>query len=201
MNTNLIPFQFEGHELRVVRFEDGSLSFVAKDVALAIGKTDDFFLQKYLSCTDALFCYRLAGDFDESRSLEWMEFISKVGYMQKDYSLFVHAYRSSMISLLWRSGITEETIMSKFRSNVGSYIKGSSIVDGPKTKLHIPDAWIKLDSGEVCPVEGKKTKADRKALEQLLRYMRVFSSKTGILVAQTLTTFVPDNVIYVEVQL
>lgn len=201
MNTNLIPFQFEGHELRVVQFEDCSLSFIARDIALAIGKTDDFFLQEYLSCIEALFCYDISDNFDKDRSIEWMIEISKVGYRQKDYSLFASAYHASIMNVIRENLETEETVMHKFRKNIKKYIAGASIVDGPKTQLHKPDAWIKLDSGEICPVEGKKTKADRKALEQLLRYMRVFSSKTGVLVAQTLSTFVPDNVIYVEVKL
>lgn len=35
MNTNLIPFQFEGHELRVVQFE-GKTLFCARDVAMTL---------------------------------------------------------------------------------------------------------------------------------------------------------------------
>jgi len=37
MSTQLIPFQFEAHEIRVITHDDGSWSLVAKDVAEALG--------------------------------------------------------------------------------------------------------------------------------------------------------------------
>lgn len=39
MNTNLIPFQFEGHELRVVQFQ-GKTLFCARDVATTLAYAD-----------------------------------------------------------------------------------------------------------------------------------------------------------------
>lgn len=40
MNTQLVPFQFESHSIRVVTHDDGSWSVVAKDVAEALGYSE-----------------------------------------------------------------------------------------------------------------------------------------------------------------
>lgn len=198
--SNIIPFVFENHSVRVLADDNGEPLFVARDVAAALGKHDDFFAKEYLTCVEALFCYKFLEDFDAERSFCWTMEVSKIGYNQGDYALFAEAYGAASMYLAWASNTSEATVMEKFKRNIGSYINGATIVSGPKSLLHKPDAWVTLQSGEVCPVEGNYTVADRKALKQLLRYMHIFSRETGILVAQSLSVAIPDNVIFVEVK-
>ncbi len=199
--TDLIPFSFDSKEIRVIEDERGELLLVAKDVAVALGKPVDFFAKPHLNCIEALFCYRFLDDSSLDAAFSWTVEISKVGYNGDDPSLFAAAYGAASMYLAWASNTSEATVMGEFNRNVGKYIHGATIVDGPKSRLHQPDAWVRLESGEICPVEGKYTKADKKALDQLLRYMRVFSRNAGILVAQSLTVALPDGVIFVEVKL
>jgi hypothetical protein len=200
--SNLMQFVFETKEIRVVADEQGEPLFVSKDVAEALGIESDVFVKSFLSCTDALFCYRYIEDGRlQNRAFKWVVEVSKIGFNQESYSLFSEAYLSAVMFLAQASRTSEATVMSIFAENVGSYIDGAKMTSGPSSILNQPDAWIELASGETCPVEGKYTVADSKALKQLLRYMKAFCRKTGVLVAQELKTPIPQNVIFVKVDL
>jgi len=198
MTTQVVPFMFESSPIRVI-VVDNEPMFFATDIAVAFGKEDDFFSKELFTCMEALFCYNLlGGDID---FFDWIQFVGKFGHNQPDCAIFSHAYRAAVARQLQTESrdYSEYAIVDKFKKNISTYIPGASITEGPTLRNHIPDAWIKLPSGDICPVEAKRTKADKSALSQLIRYMRVFNRSTGILVAKTITITIPDNVVFVGV--
>lgn len=199
----LVPFSFESHQVRVLVNDQDVTLFVAKDVATALDKPEDFFSKSHLTILEMLFCFKLLEDpgIDHGRYFDWISEVGKIGFNQSDFTLFSKAYSCAAMDTARRSLTSEVTVMEKFKNGIGTYISGATIVSGPTSPLHKPDAWVMLQSGDVCPVEGKHTVADKKALKQLLRYMHIFSRVTGILVAQFISVEIPKNVIFVKVGL
>lgn len=201
--SNLVPFSFESHEIRTITDDVGDPWFVASDVAIALNKPEEFFAKSHLTLLEMLFCSRLLEDPGTAydRHFNWISEVGKIGFNQNDLTLFSKAYSCIALDTARRSLTSESTLMEKFKNGIGTYISGATIVSGPTSFAHRPDAWVMLQSGEVCPVEGKHTIADKKALKQLLRYMQVFSRSTGVLVAQFISVEIPKNVIFVKIDL
>lgn len=86
-------------------------------------------------------------------------------------------------------------VQSWFKSNHSAIFHGSSL-EKIKAGRYIPDFMLKLSTGEVVPVECKKT-FNQRSLIQLQAYMDHFGASQGIAVACSLKTSLPDNVAFV----
>lgn len=86
-------------------------------------------------------------------------------------------------------------IQSWFRKNYDSIFPGSSL-EKIKSGRYMPDFMLKMESGEVIPVECKKT-FNARSLRQLQAYMNHFGAKSGIAVAAKLSVELPENVTFV----
>lgn len=78
-------------------------------------------------------------------------------------------------------------------------IPGCEVVERTSDGKNIPDSWIFLD-GKYMPVEVKLHKFDKKAKNQLERYMRVYNTLMGVAVARELTVSLPDNIVFVGLE-
>ena len=86
-------------------------------------------------------------------------------------------------------------VQSWFKSNHSAIFPGSSL-EKIKAGRYIPDFMLKLPTGEVVPVECKKTFSQR-SLTQLQAYMKHFGASQGIAVACSLKVSLPGNVVFV----
>lgn len=86
-------------------------------------------------------------------------------------------------------------VQAWFKNNHGVIFQGSSL-EKIKSGRYIPDFMIRLRTGEVIPVECKKTFNER-SLIQLKTYMDHFGASKGIAVACEMKTSLPDNVKFV----
>lgn len=85
-----------------------------------------------------------------------------------------------------------------FKKNVKDILgEHVDIVDGPRRQRHQPDAWVSVN-GKLLPVEIKKGSFNKTALNQLMRYIKVFEAKQGIAIAEELTVELPPNIIFVS---
>ncbi len=62
---------------------------------------------------------------------------------------------------------------------------------------HQPDSWICINNEEI-PVEMKLKKFDKRALSQLLRYMKHYNSSKGIAVGSKLDVDLPENITFIS---
>ena len=94
---------------------------------------------------------------------------------------------------------TEKDIYSLFERNY-QYILGGNykIVKIKNDTCHKPDFWLKTNF-ETIPVEIKLHNFDKKALQQLLRYINFYNCKHGIAVGEKLTAELPDNISFISI--
>lgn len=76
-------------------------------------------------------------------------------------------------------------------------IRDGKIIDKKSDNLNIPDAWVEKE-GEFLPVEVKLKDFDKRALNQLQRYISVYDCKNGIAVAENLTVELPENIEFIS---
>lgn len=102
---------------------------------------------------------------------------------------------SCVNQLLLRSvEMSEQRVYKLFRENYRHILgKECEIVSRKNSLKHIPDFWVKIGS-EHIPVECKVSEFNKKALKQLLRYMKVYKCKRGIAVASQITCDLPNSI-------
>lgn len=86
-------------------------------------------------------------------------------------------------------------VQSWFKENHGAIFPGSSL-EPIKAGRYIPDFMLKLSTGDVVPVECKKT-FNQRSLIQLQAYMKHFGASEGIAVACSLKVSLPEGVVFV----
>ena len=93
----------------------------------------------------------------------------------------------------------ESDIYTLFKSNY-QYILGEKcrIVMVKNDPRHIPDFWVKIGE-EHFPVECKLHKFDKKALDQLLRYMRFYQCTRGIAVGEEFACEIPETITFISI--
>ena len=112
---------------------------------------------------------------------------------------FWELYHAARIEKAYRSQIKmgEFVLQTKFKECAKKIIDGAEIVSGPSTVKNRPDAWVKI-FGDMIPVEVKRGEFNKKALDQLNRYVSAFGSKYGVAVGEKLTCKLPENYIFVS---
>ena len=86
-------------------------------------------------------------------------------------------------------------IQSWFKKNHAGIFPGSSL-EKVQAGRYVPDFMIRTASGDVVPVECKKT-FNARSLRQLQAYMDHFCAKSGVAVAAKLSVELPANVTFV----
>jgi len=114
--------------------------------------------------------------------------------------LFLNIEMSISMDLLRNTIHNEFDLHHQFRNNIEKYIPGAKITNNYKSIKHQPDFWILVNKAN-CPVEIKYKNFDKKALNQLSRYMNHFNCNTGYALAPELTVELPDNVVYVKIEI
>lgn len=75
-----------------------------------------------------------------------------------------------------------------------------SITKRKNDTKHKPDFWL-FKSNEYIPVEVKLHTFDKRALEQLLRYMDFYNCESGIAVGKTLNCNLPKNIKFISFEI
>lgn len=159
-----------------------------KDMSGKFYMLDDFYFNKY-TFLDMMALADTSKKLFETQDLMYCLFSDEVddGLFQIVHSIIFeylksHKKHESYYQELFKSEMEEE---------------GIEVVKRKNDPHHIPDAWIKCDQF-LIPVEVKLGKFNKKALEQLQRYMNFYKSKFGIAVGKTLTVELPDNIFYIS---
>lgn len=93
----------------------------------------------------------------------------------------------------------EFTIQALFNSYADCVIPGAKVVKKKNDRHNVPDSWIELD-GEEIPVEVKYGNFNKRAMDQLNRYVNAYSCKRGVAVGRALTTEFPEGYIFVSIE-
>lgn len=130
---------------------------------------------------------------------------SDAWYAMRLASILFHPLDDITFNTLY--GITAMAIAKKFDKNEYYYqrlfkekyckIRAGEIVAAKTDGKNIPDAWIKRN-GVKIPVEVKIYDFDKKALKQLLRYMKAYNCENGIAAARNLSVALPPNIEFIS---
>ena len=132
---------------------------------------------------------------DEDNAWEIMRVASIIFHPQDD-DVFNSLYGAAAMEIVRNFKKDEMYFQNIFKENYSKIRKGKIIKN--KTDGHnIPDAWVEED-GYIIPVEVKLKKFDKKALEQLVRYMKAYGSLKGIAVARELCVKLPHNIDFIS---
>lgn len=112
-----------------------------------------------------------------------------------DYTLYKLAVNAFKILALKEKN--EYSVHTLFKENYSKIYEGE-VIYHKNDPRHIPDAWVEKD-GERIPVEMKRHCFDKKALEQLTRYINFYNCRHGIAVGEELTVELPDNISFVSI--
>lgn len=85
-----------------------------------------------------------------------------------------------------------------FNKYIGDIITGCKPVKRRNDGRNIPDSWVEIE-GNVLPVEVKFNNFDKRALNQLLRYVKTYKTIFGIAVARNLTVELPLGIWFVSI--
>lgn len=89
---------------------------------------------------------------------------------------------------------TEQNVYEWFRRNFKSYLgKNAEIIKCKNDPKNKPDFWVVSSEGTM-PVECKLGAFDKKALNQLQRYMGFYNCDKGVAVAVDFTCDIPENI-------
>ena len=99
-----------------------------------------------------------------------------------------------------KRAVKEVHIQSHFFKNIEHYLVGANRVDVRLFHGSIPDGFVSIN-GAVAPVEVKLDVFGERALAQRLGYMRRYESSQGVAVAQRCKANLPDNVIFVPINI
>ena len=113
-----------------------------------------------------------------------------------DFALAIaFSYRSM------RDNLYEEDIYKYFIHKYKDFLGADwNIVERHNDAKHKPDFWVS-NGVENVPVECKLRKFDNKAKSQLLEYIDVYDCEHGIAVARELTTDLPDNIKFIQIDI
>lgn len=109
---------------------------------------------------------------------------------------------SVMLSYTIMSGIhkiTEQDVYVVFKEKYKKILGNNcSIINVKNDPHHIPDFWVEINS-EKIPVECKLYNFNKKAMDQLNRYMNVYNCKHGIAVGSKCTVKLPENIRFISI--
>lgn len=135
---------------------------------------------------------------NKNEAWSFLEAASIIGH-QMGCTSFNQLYSAVAFEVCRKFDHNEFYYQSLFKKNVQKIINGCSVIQHLNNKNHIPDAWVSWQ-GEILPVEVKCHDFDKKALEQLLRYMRFYHTNMGIAVGRRLTAKIPNNIRFVSLK-
>lgn len=92
----------------------------------------------------------------------------------------------------------EKDIQSIVKENITKVFNECEVISRINDHRHQPDLWLVVQ-GEEVPVEIKLKKFNRKALEQLERYITFYKCNKGVAIAEKLTTKLPQNIKFISV--
>lgn len=95
-----------------------------------------------------------------------------------------------------RRGIKHEFYYQQLFKVKSERLGYGKVIERKSNRGGIPDAWVTKD-GKDIPVEVKIDEFNQKALKQLLNYMDIYQTESGIAVARRLTVQLPDNIKFV----
>lgn len=135
---------------------------------------------------------------DKKKAWDYMNAASTLYHNQGDF-VFNELYGAVAMHIAWKSSIedSEFAIHSLFKKNYCKIRKGS-VVNRKSDGKNIPDSWVQIGR-ELIPVEIKKCSFDKKALNQLKRYLNAYNCKNGIAVANKLTIDLPENIEFISI--
>lgn len=92
----------------------------------------------------------------------------------------------------------ETAIRERFFRNLHEYLPGATSRPISRVDGRVADGMIEIN-GRKLPVEIKRATFDRRALDQLLEYIRMYGAEGGIAAAPELSCVLPPNVQFVKV--
>lgn len=104
---------------------------------------------------------------------------------------------SVMENLVAESFQNEFSIHSLFKKEYPKICAGE-IIERKNNPKHKPDVWVKRGE-DFIPVEIKLKNFDKKAMDQLLRYMQFYNCDHGIAVGEELTVSLSSNIEFISI--
>ncbi|MBO1582669.1 hypothetical protein [Bacillus sp. XF8] len=140
-----------------------------------------------------------AGYENEKFAWQLMNLASSLFHPDDD-STFNSLYSAVAMHITYLNMENEFNIHSLFDKRIKEvFHEDAVIVKRKNDQKHQPDSWVKLND-KYIPVEMEKGAFDKKALNQLKRYMEVYSSVEGIAVGSKLTVDLPENITFISIQ-
>ena len=152
---------------------------------------DGKYVDKYM-----LLAAAYIGD-NEDESWEILNAARRVFYPQKDY-IFNALYTAVAFGVAQKFQRNEFYYHNLFIQNF-SKIRNGKVVSYLNDNKNIPDVWVEYKNNET-PVEIKLHNFNKKALNQLLRYMDCYKAPNGIAVGEKLTVDLPSNVEFISLE-
>jgi hypothetical protein len=92
----------------------------------------------------------------------------------------------------------ESSYLSYFKKHLDELVCPNAISIKKKNNgKDIPDAWVSID-GKEYPVEIKRWRCGKMALDQIKRYIDAYNAPGGFVIAESLITELPDNVTFIS---
>ncbi len=135
---------------------------------------------------------------DQKAAWEILRLASMLYHSENDFA-FNELYGAVAMDITRRNTEKESDIYPRFKKSVNKLFgSNAKVIQKKNDPTHIPDSWISIDGYEI-PVEIKLNNFDKRALNQLRRYMRFYGCKHGIAVARTLTIELPESIRFISV--
>lgn len=126
-------------------------------------------------------------------------FMGIKGCIPVEFGYLMDTVEAHLVRMVVDSTAVHEThIQKEFFDNLGKYLPGAIKVDVPVNLSHRPDGFVNY-MGNILPVEVKLNSIVGSSIKQISRYMEIFESKGGVVVAPELKASLPSNVIFVQV--
>ena len=94
--------------------------------------------------------------------------------------------------------VSERDVYKWFEQNYKNELgEKTQIIQNKNNPQHVPDFWV-LYNGKKTPVECKPGDFNKKALQQLQRYMKFYGSACGVAVGERLVCDIPQNIVFVK---
>ena len=134
---------------------------------------------------------------DKKRAWEILKIASIIFHPQNDYD-FNTLYDAVAFGLVQKFQKNEFYYHNLFVKNF-SKIRNGKVISHSDDGKNIPDIWVEYKNGET-PVEIKLHDFNKKALNQLLRYMNCYKTVNGIAVGEKLTVDLPPNIEFISLE-
>jgi hypothetical protein len=176
--NSLIPFTYDTRQVRTIVKKNEKLYGCHKSI-MAIGLAVEL-------------CEK--GDSEQSEIM----FHNAQAYANEllDDMIFNVLYGAARMHCAWITQMRdyEYSIHSYFKNNIKDILGDTySLLNKKSNGKDIPDAWVGTDNTTI-PVEIKRGDFDKKALRQLLRYLKSYNCNSGIAVGRSLMVKLPSNI-------